>query len=112
MQHLQRRPVRASMTAMDQHAAITARLEIAATRIGDPAAAVYARLFTLHPAMEREFWRDTAGNIRSEMLTRSFEVILDLAGREVGAISFSPPKSTPMPPIASHRRCLRISCRS
>jgi hypothetical protein len=30
--------------------------------------------------MEKEFWRDTHGNIRGEMLNRSFEVILDLAG--------------------------------
>jgi hypothetical protein len=65
---------------MDHHAAITASLELAAMRIGDPTAAVYARLFALHPVMEREFWRDTAGNIRGEMLNRSFEVILDLAG--------------------------------
>jgi len=76
---------RASIAAMDDHAtdhhrAITASLELAATRIGDPTTAVYARLFARHPAMAQEFWRDTAGNIRGEMLTRSFEVILDLAG--------------------------------
>jgi len=79
-QHLPRRPPRATMSVMDQQSAITASLELAATRIGDPTAAVYARLFALHPTMEREFWRDTAGNIRGEMLNRSFEVILDLAG--------------------------------
>lgn len=60
--------------------AITASLELAAARIGDPKALVYARLFALHPAMEAEFWRDTTGNIRGEMLNRSFELILDLAG--------------------------------
>lgn len=65
---------------MDHHSAITASLELAAARAGDPTAAVYARLFALHPAMEREFWRDTHGNIRGEMLARSFEVVLDLAG--------------------------------
>jgi hemoglobin-like flavoprotein len=63
-----------------QLAAIEASLELAAARIGDPTAEVYRRLFARHPAMEAEFWRDTQGNVRGEMLARSFETILDLAG--------------------------------
>jgi hypothetical protein len=64
---------------MDHRPAIEASLECAVARSGDPQAAVYARLFALHPAMEAEFWRDTSGRIRGEMLARSFEMILDLA---------------------------------
>ncbi|WP_353218345.1 globin, partial [Sandarakinorhabdus sp.] len=65
------------MTIFD---ALSASLDIAADRGGDPVTSVYARLFAVHPAMEREFWRDTSGSVRGEMLARSFEVILDLAG--------------------------------
>lgn len=61
-------------------AAIEASLELASASIGDPTAEVYRRLFARHPAMEAEFWRDTQGNVRGEMLARSFEAILDLAG--------------------------------
>jgi hemoglobin-like flavoprotein len=72
----------ASMRAMTSArlAAIEASLELAAARIGDPTAEVYRRLFVKHPAMEAEFWRDTQGNVRGEMLARSLETILDLAG--------------------------------
>ena len=59
-------------------AALEASLDLAVTRGGDPQAAIYARLFALHPAMKAEFWRDTSGRIRGEMLARSFEMILDL----------------------------------
>ncbi len=68
----------AAMTA-SHLAAIEASLALAADRAGDPAPQIYARLFALHPAMEAEFWRDTSGRIRGEMLARSFEMILDLA---------------------------------
>lgn len=64
---------------MNHQSAIEASLELAVARSGDPQAAIYARLFALHPAMEAEFWRDTSGRIRGEMLARSFEMILDLA---------------------------------
>ncbi len=65
---------------MSHQPAIEASLELAADRIGDPTQEVYRRLFALHPAMEAEFWRDRSGSIRGEMLTRSFETVLDLAG--------------------------------
>ncbi|MEN9933102.1 MAG: hypothetical protein RIS17_1675 [Pseudomonadota bacterium] len=64
---------------MTHLSAIEASLELVVARSGDPQAAIYARLFALHPAMEAEFWRDTSGRIRGEMLARSFEMILDLA---------------------------------
>jgi hypothetical protein len=67
------------MTGMDHRAALEASLELAVTRSGDPQAAIYARLFALHPGIEAEFWRDTSGRIRGEMLNRSFEMCLDLA---------------------------------
>lgn len=63
----------------DHHTAIEASLAIAVERGGDPQAAIYARLFARHPAMEAEFWRDKQGRIRGEMLARSFEMALDLA---------------------------------
>ena len=64
---------------MHHRAAVESSLELAVARIGDPQPAIYARLFALHPAMESEFWRDTSGRIRGEMLNRSFEMVLDLA---------------------------------
>lgn len=47
---------------------------------GDPTPIVYARLFELHPHMEPYFWRDTNGAIKGEMLSRTFEAILDFVG--------------------------------
>jgi hypothetical protein len=64
---------------LDHRAALEASLELAVARCGDPQPAIYARLFALHPAMEAEFWRDTSGRIRGEMLNRSLEMSLDLA---------------------------------
>lgn len=64
---------------MDHRAALDASLELAVVRGGDPQAAIYARLFALHPAMEAEFWRDGSGRIRGEMLARTFEMVRDLA---------------------------------
>lgn len=63
----------------DHLAALEASLELAVAKGGDPQAAIYARLFALHPAMEAEFWRDKTGRIRGEMLARCFEMVLDLA---------------------------------
>ncbi len=64
---------------MRDRTALEASLEMAVARIGDPQPAIYAQLFALHPAMEAEFWRDTSGRIRGEMLNRSLEMALDLA---------------------------------
>lgn len=59
---------------------IEASLELFAERCGDPTALVYAQLFALHPQMEAHFWRDTNGAIRGEMLSRTFDAILDFVG--------------------------------
>jgi hypothetical protein len=64
---------------IDHVAALEQSLELAVAKGGDPQAAIYARLFALHPAMEAEFWRDKTGRIRGEMLARCFEMVLDLA---------------------------------
>ena len=61
--------------------AINASLEIAAERGGDLTAAVYARLFALHPDMEALFVRDTTGAVKGEMLARVFDMVLDLIDR-------------------------------
>jgi hemoglobin-like flavoprotein len=65
--------------AFAQAADIEATLELLAER-GDPTAAVYARLFTTHPKMQAHFWRDTSGAVKGEMLSRTFEAILDFVG--------------------------------
>ena len=70
--------------SMSDHAAapeasLAASLDLAVQRGGDPQPAIYARLFARHPAMEAEFWRDTSGRIRGEMLARCFEMVMDLA---------------------------------
>ncbi|OYQ29299.1 hypothetical protein CHU93_08155 [Sandarakinorhabdus cyanobacteriorum] len=67
------------MGMTDHRIALEASLALAVDRIGDPQPAIYARLFARHPAMEAEFWRDTSGRIRGEMLARSLEMALDLA---------------------------------
>lgn len=61
-------------------AALEASLALAAEAVGDPTPLVYASLFERHPAMAAEFWRDASGTIRGEMLTRTLEAALDLAG--------------------------------
>jgi hemoglobin-like flavoprotein len=61
-------------------AAIEKSLEIAAERGGDLTSVVYARLFARQPEMEANFWRDTNGAIKGEMLMRVFEAILDFIG--------------------------------
>lgn len=60
--------------------AIEASLTLVSERVGDPAPLIYAALFARHPAMQAEFWRDRSGAIRGEMLARTFEALLDLAG--------------------------------
>ena len=61
-------------------AAIEASLEIAAERAGDLTPRVYGVLFEQQPAMQANFWRDTNGLVRGEMLMRVFEAILDFIG--------------------------------
>jgi hemoglobin-like flavoprotein len=66
--------------ATSDAAAVEASLMLASERGGDLTDAVYARLFARHPAMEAEFWRDSNGAIRGEMLSRVFDAILDFCG--------------------------------
>jgi hemoglobin-like flavoprotein len=47
---------------------------------GDPAPAVYARLFQRHPEFEAHFWRDSDGAVRGEMLARTLLALLDYIG--------------------------------
>lgn len=66
--------------AFAQAAEIEASLERLAEVCDDPTPHVYARLFAAQPAMQAHFWRDTTGAIKGEMLTRTFEAILDFVG--------------------------------
>ena len=61
-------------------AQIEASLALFAERCGDPTALVYAQLFPRYPQMEVHFWRDTNGAIKGEMLSRTFDAILDFVG--------------------------------
>ena len=56
---------------------IVESLELAAERCEDLSPPVYERLFGEHPEMQANFWRDTNGLIRGEMLARVIEAILD-----------------------------------
>ena len=60
-------------------AAVERSLAMVAER-GDPAPAVYARLFADFPETEERFVRDTTGAIRAEMLTMAFQCVLDPDG--------------------------------
>jgi hemoglobin-like flavoprotein len=67
-------------TASADADAIERSLELAGERGGDLTAKVYARLFAAHPAMQAHFWRDTSDAVKGEMLSRTFEAILDFVG--------------------------------
>lgn len=62
-------------------AAITRSLELVAER-GDPTAAVYARVFSVHPEMEQLFVRDVDGSVRGNMLSEVVNAVLDLIDRD------------------------------
>ncbi|WP_297694044.1 globin [Phenylobacterium sp.] len=63
-------------------------LEKLAERAGDPTQAVYARLFARYPEMQALFVRDVNGAVRGEMLAKSLECALDLAGPNAYAANF------------------------
>jgi hemoglobin-like flavoprotein len=52
----------------------------AASANGDPAAAVYARVFRDHPEMEKLFWRDKDGSVRGHMFQEMIMAIIDWLG--------------------------------
>jgi hemoglobin-like flavoprotein len=65
-------------------------LDTLATREGDPAAAVYARLFKAHPEFEQLFLMDTDGGVRGSMLQQGFECLIDAAeGGNMAAVLLS-----------------------
>src|SRR4051812_24834305 len=65
---------------MDEADLIARSLELVAERAGDPAAQIYARLFTEFPESEARFVRDVNGAIRAEMLAMVFECLMDPSG--------------------------------
>jgi hemoglobin-like flavoprotein len=66
--------------ALDR-AAVIRSLDLVA-EYGDPTAAVYARAFAAHPAMEALFVRDTNGDVRGNMLAEAISAILDFIERD------------------------------
>ena len=61
------------------HDEISRSLELVAER-GDPAAAVYGRLFAENPEMEALFIRDKNGSVRGNMLAEAVNALLDFGG--------------------------------
>ena len=80
--------VKCTTPMSQQQALIEESLERLVEAAGDPAPAVYARLFALYPETEALFVRDTDGAIRGEMLTKTLECLLDLAGPNTYAANF------------------------
>jgi len=62
--------------------------ELAAERCGDITPRVYEKLFAKYPEMIPLFVRDTTGNVRGEMLTRTIEAVLDYIGPNAFAENF------------------------
>lgn len=59
---------------------VTRSLERLAERVGDPTPQVYARLFARIPDAEGRFARDVTGDIKGEMLTMVFGVLMEPDG--------------------------------
>lgn len=73
---------------MPRQASIETSLELWAARVGDPAAAVYARLFAQRPEYERLFALDRTGAARGNMLATALDAILDIAGPNAWGMNF------------------------
>lgn len=73
------------MIAASEGQAILRTLEQVAERHGDPAAAIYARLFQAHPELERLFHMDRDGGVRGSMVQQGFECIIDYVGERLVA---------------------------
>lgn len=65
---------------MTDDAAILETLQMVADRHGDPAAAIYRRLFAAHPELEALFVLDRDGGVRASMVQQGFECIIDQVG--------------------------------
>lgn len=59
---------------------IARSLDVVVERVGDPAPAIYARLFAEFPETEARFARDVSGAIRAEMLTMVFDCLMNPGG--------------------------------
>lgn len=66
--------------------AVAESLALLAECVGDPAALVYARLFTHYPDAEALFVMDRGGQVRGQMLSMVFEALLDGGERLAGLI--------------------------
>lgn len=64
---------------MDRAALIEDLLAQVSARMGDPAPAVYARLFATSPHLLPLFVADTHGQVRGEMFMRALDTLVDLA---------------------------------
>ncbi|WP_431270636.1 hypothetical protein [Dankookia sp. P2] len=70
---------------MDQDP-VAESLALFAARCTDPATAVYARLFALHPEAESLFLMDPGGHVRGQMLAVAVEALLDGGERLAGLV--------------------------
>jgi hemoglobin-like flavoprotein len=66
--------------------AVAESLALFADRCADPAAAVYGRLFALHPEAEALFLMDPGGHVRGQMLAVALEALLDGGERLAGLV--------------------------
>lgn len=55
---------------------VTASLERLADRVGDPTLLIYQSLFQRHPDYEDMFVLDTNGDVRGEMLSQAFDMLM------------------------------------
>jgi hemoglobin-like flavoprotein len=70
---------------MDQDP-VAESLDLFAARCADPAAAIYRRLFALHPEAEALFLMDPGGHVRGQMLAIAVEALLDGGERLAGLV--------------------------
>ncbi len=56
--------------------ALTTSLEMLSERAGDPSQRIYAELFRRHPEFESLFFLDTNGDVRGEMLSQAFDLLM------------------------------------
>lgn len=63
----------------DIYSAVAKSLELAGDCMGDPTLAVYERLIAIRPEFEALFVLDSDFSVRGEMLSRVFEMVLDVA---------------------------------
>lgn len=82
------------VTPPEDAALITESLDIAAARGGDLTATIYDRLFQQQPQLEALFVMDSDGAVRGEMLSRTFDAILDFIDARTYAHNFIAAEAT------------------